>query len=655
MIMKNVIDVLAYDVIVFASTYKDVLLYSYNSSEELEIGTIVHVPWGHKSSLGLIYDLHPKTSPSPSTVDVKSIISTTNVILPNYMTRSILWLCKYYQISPFFVTKVFFNKSLKFDDNPSILINKYKSNPLEPTTLIKPIEINKTQGDIINSIISSDTTSHLLFGVTGSGKTHIYMKLMLSILEKQESVLLLVPEISLITPTIFKIRQYFSGDIISYSSELSLSKRAEAWYKIYSNKKPILIIGTRSSLNLPIANLGLIIMDEEHDHSYYHSSYPRYSSKLLAGFIAKYMNIKIVLGSATPDISSLLWAQQGHIKLHRLEKRAMGKVTNNIKIIEQKDLQEYQPSLIKQIRSITKINKKVLYLINQRGNYRRLYCQDCAYIFNCSNCGSSLIWHSDNNKLICHNCGLSRKAYHTCPNCHKHNLVFYGQGTKEIEKYFKKLMPELNIIRLDRDESVLERKIITTQIINGNFDILIGTQIISKGLDLADIGLIIVDAQSLLSSQDFLAEEKFIQTVIQIIGRGGRRKEDQYEVIILGGDSANVAIGSILKEQYELFFQKENYLRQKYNFPPHSYLLLLTINGKDEEQVKNKAYKLLREYNWSNALSIEPPYKRYYKVQGKVQYSILIKAKKRSDLIIVAQDISKITNWQIELDPISID
>ncbi len=655
MTMKNAIDVLEYNVLVLTSTYKDTALYTYVSNKKLELGTIVNVPWGDRISLGIVYSPRDNNQTQSNHINIREITSATDIVLPQYIAAAILWIASYYQVPVLFISKIFLSKSLKLGETKSSLRLKYETKTFSPNNLIKPIELSQKQTTIANSIIDSPELSHLIFAVTGSGKTHIYMRLIENMLFQKKSTLLLVPEISLIAPITAKIKQYFSGDIINYSSELSSTKKTELWYRIYNNQDPLLIIGTRSSLNLPISNLGLIILDEEHDSSYYHGQYPRYSAKLLAAFIGKFLKIKVVLGSATPDINSLFWAQKGHIKLHRLEQRALGKITNNITIIKQEDLLDCSKELINKIRLVAQTGKKTLYLINQRGNYRRLYCHDCAYVFNCHNCGSALIWHSDNSILLCHNCGLSSKAYHSCPNCHKHNLVFYGQGTKEIEKNFKSSLPELNIIRLDRDESMPKRSMIVSEIIKGNFDLLIGTQIISKGLDLGDIGLIVIDAQSLLANQDFLAEEKFVQIVIQIIGRGGRHSADPYEVIILGGDSANVALGSIINEQYELFFQKENYLRQKYNFPPHSYLLLLTINGKDENKVRSKAYKLMNEYQWGQSLSIEPPYKRYYKANGKIQYSILVKAKKRVDLITVAQDISHMPGWQIDLDPITID
>ena len=414
----------------------------------------------------------------------------------------------------------------KVERNPLALKKENKNKKLQLTE-----EQQIAYDKIEKSIQNKEFEEFLIYGVTGSGKTEIYMQLIEKVLELNESAILLVPEISL-TPQMLDrfIGRFGKEKLAVLHSKLSIGERHDEWIKIKEGNAKI-IIGARSAIFAPAQNLGIIIIDEEHDNSYKSESSPRYNAKELAEKICKEKNIPLVLGSATPDIKTFYRTEQNEIELLKLTKRANNSSLPSVEVVDLKNelatgnKSMLSFSLYEAMKQNLKEKKQTILFLNRRGYSTFIMCRECGYTMKCPNCNISLTYHSFQNKLKCHYCGHEEKTVKICPSCGSDKIRYFGTGTQKLEEEIKKIFPEASTIRMDVDTVTKKNshEEILNKFKNENIDILIGTQMVVKGHHFPKVTLVgVIAADSSLNIDDFRANERTFQILTQVAGRAGR-------------------------------------------------------------------------------------------------------------------------------------
>lgn len=450
--------------------------------------------------------------------------------------------------------------------------------------------LTKEQNEVYEGLLNSNKSINLLFGVTGAGKTEVYLHLSKKYLEEGKQVLILVPEISLTPQMINRVKERFE-DVIFYHSALTDQERYEQ-YKRVIQKEVRIVVGTRSSIFLPFDNLGLIIIDEEHDTSYKQDNSPCYSVKNVAIRLAHDFKGKVLLASATPSLDSYTRALKGEYGLLRLNKR-INNMLPDIEIINLANECKNKGSYIISKRLKEEIGNKlsrkeqIIILLNRRGYSPVVKCLDCASTLMCGSCDRALNYHCDVNLLKCHECGKEYKVPRYCPKCGSNNLAFYGFGTQKVEEELKRLFPFARIVRMDRDNTNKKgaHEKILEDFGNYQYDILIGTQMIAKGLDFPKVTLVgILNADAGLMHQDFNATNLTFNLLMQASGRSGRSINNGL-VIIQAFNPEHYVLKAILKQDYEYYYNIEMNYRYKLNYPPYSHILELIIYDINQEKV----------------------------------------------------------------------
>lgn len=460
---------------------------------------------------------------------------------------------------------------------------------------------------INNSIIQSVYKTFLLKGITGSGKTLVYFHLIRSALEMKKTALYLVPEISLTPQLIDRIENFFPGKVAILHSKLSDNERNTFFSEIYKGTYSI-VLGVRSGIFAPLKNLGIIIIDEEHDASYkQEQTSPRYNARDCAIMRANIEQCPIVLGSATPSIESYTNATDGKYELLKIDERADGAVLPIIDIVDMRRKAEkndkkssgttyFSQELVYKIKERIQRNEGVILFHNRRGFAPQLYCRDCGYVPMCKNCDISLTYHKLIDKLVCHYCGYSEPLPKICPVCGSNNLLTIGAGTERIEEELFQILKndgiDANIQRFDRDtsSSISQQRKILQNFMNGTIDILIGTQMLSKGIDIDRITLVgIINADLNLFFPDFRSYERTFQLITQVSGRAGRQKDNPGEVIIQTHNPDKEPIQFAANYDYEDFYNYEMIHRKSANYPPFTRFSKIEFQSYDLNEVESKA------------------------------------------------------------------
>ena len=460
------------------------------------------------------------------------------------------------------------------------------------------LKLTEEQQKALDSI--KDDGEYLLFGVTGSGKTEIYLQLIEKKLKDNKSSIMLVPEISLTPQTVDRFIARFGEDKIAVlHSKLSIGERFDQWNKIKEGRAKI-VIGARSAIFAPVKDLGLIIIDEEHDESYKSEMSPRYDAKEIAEYIAKTNKIPLILGSATPDLKSYYKAQNGEITLLTLTKRANN---SNLPVVEIVDLREelangnksmLSRKLQEEIHKNLLMNKQTILFLNRRGFSTFIMCRDCGYTVKCKRCDITMTYHKNENKLKCHYCGYEENVVKECPECHSKNIRYFGAGTQKLEDEVHNIFPDATTIRMDVDtvSKKNSHEEILNKFRNENINILIGTQMVVKGHHFPNVTLVgVIAADSSLNLGDFRANEKTFQTLTQVAGRAGRG-EYEGKVIVQTYNPDNYAIEYSKMQDYNLFYNTEIELRKQLKYPPFCDIILIDMSAKNLSELKNVAKNL---------------------------------------------------------------
>ena len=638
-----------YEVAPADKSYHGASLLTYGSNKPINSGQTVKFTLRNKDVLGFVV----KEVKEPN-FKVKLLIPQENQI-PDQSVELFNWLRSYYP-APAGVT------AQHFVPRVSYLSAKIQAARKEDNTSI-PVKSHKTtslQQQVIDNVPINTSGTFIVHGETGSGKTKVYVELAKKLLKQQLSALILVPEISL-SPQIYNgFKDSFGNKVLLTHSDLTPKQRGIVWRKVAESTEPFVVVGPRSALFLPYSKLGLIVVDEFHESAYKQESAPYYNSLRLASKLSQIHNCPLVLGSATPSVSEYYWAEQKNVPILTLPKLASPQSPGSQVAVESVNLSDstensghplLSKTLLKNISLALKNKEQILLFLNKRGSSRAILCQDCGWRSKCNNCNLPLTYHQDSYKLACHTCGFTTKPPTSCPSCSSSNIVFKSPGTKSIISSLEKLFPEAKLARFDKDNLKAER--IGTrhqEVISGEIDILVGTQILSKGHDLPKLGLVgILQAEASLQFPDFTANERSYQIIHQLIGRVGRGHRSG-TVVLQSYMPDNPTIQDAIKHNWQEFYAKELEQRRLFGFPPFFHLLKIeaarATPAKARQALEDQVSKL---QNNKSLVIVGPSPSFIEKKQGKSNWQLVIKAKNRSHLVEIVNGMPP--NFTANLDP----
>ncbi len=508
---------------------------------------------------------------------------------------------------------------------------------LVPTEDQKKV-LDQVSGDLLDGIFKT----YLLHGVTGSGKTQVYIELIKKALSVKKTALILVPEISLTPQMTSRLYNNFGETVSVIHSRMSLGERYDSWRKILKGKSKV-VIGARSALFAPLQNIGLIVVDEEHDASYKQfESAPKYNARDSAIILGSIVKCPVLLGSATPSIESMYNAQQKKYKLLELPKRIDGATLPDISLVnisierKRKKMENvFSNILLDKIEDRIKKKEGIIILQNRRGFSTQIYCEDCGEIETCDNCSVPMVFHINKNILECHYCGLIKKVSNACTNCGSLSIKYFGTGTERVEDELSFYFPGASIKRIDSD-SMSKKSSLSKTLLDfgrGNIDILVGTQMVSKGLDFPRLTLVgVISAETTLWLPDFRADERTFQLLTQVAGRAGRSKV-KGEVIIQTQNENYFTLQKVLMNDYAGFYQKELIDRTNAGYPPFSRLCLIETKDPKEEKAKGAITDFYKELiNYKKWLTISNPTTAVIaRLKGNYRFHILVKSFKEKD------------------------
>lgn len=627
--------------------------FTYSSKNKLEIGQIVKVEVGKKVLTGVI--LKETKKPTYPTKDIVSAIESQP--LPSQLVDLALWLSKYYIAPLATVLQTILPRGL--DKKRRANNNQHNIAKRDRTNIV----FNKQQLEVINTIKNTTSGTFLLQGITGSGKTEVYIEIARQTISSGKSVIVIVPEIALTSQLISEFSQHFDNLLLTHS-KMTESARHIVWSEALTCDAPRIVIGPRSALFTPLKDVGAIIIDEAHEPSLKQDQSPKYSALRAATILGRLHKAKVIFGSATPSLVDRYLAERSSQPILKLDEVAReNSLPPSIKLIDMTKRDNFKKhrflsdSLIEQINNTLSLKKQVLIFHNRRGSTSTSLCDKCGWTANCKNCHLPLSLHADQHNLRCHICGFSSNIPTSCPTCKNVGIIHKGIGTKLIESELRKLFPGANIARFDADNSTNEA--INTQYDNlytGDIDIIIGTQIVAKGLDLPHLRTVgIIQADTGLSIPDFNSNERTFQLLAQAVGRVGRNHHDT-QVIVQSYQPTHPSVVNGLTQNYEAFYKEALIERQNGLFPPFTHLLKLTCIYKTEAATIKNSKKVADEFKkaLNNDVKILGPTPAFYERQNNTyRWQLILKSPKREYLIDAIKLIPK-THWQSELDPTSL-
>ena len=525
-----------------------------------------------------------------------------------------------------------------------LILNEGKKNvePIKGKILEDNVILNEEQERAVNDIKENDKKFFLLKGITGSGKTEIYMNLIRSALEEGKGSIFLVPEISLTAQMTERLERLFADSVAILHSKLSDLEKRKEWAYIRNGDKKI-VIGARSAIFAPVQNLKYIIIDEEHENTYKQDNNPRYHVKNVGVKRALLEDgTKVILGSATPSFESYYQAKSGDLELIELRERFNKASLPEHKIIDLNEVHgNFSEELLEKMSDVLKKREQILLILNRKAFSSLIKCRDCGYTPICPNCSISLSYYRKDNRLKCNYCGYEKPFTKKCDNCGSDKLIQIGTGTEKIEMELDKYFPEARIVRID-SESVKTKKDyedIYNDFKNHKYDIMLGTQIIAKGFHFPDVTLVgIINSDIILNFPDFRAGEKTFQLLTQSAGRAGRGNKNG-EVIIQTFNGENELIRRTVKSDYEGYYEKEMEVRKMFNYPPFGRLIIVILSSDEENGLENKARllynkledKIRKAINIKENEMMSAPFKApIYKMNGRFRYQIFMKFNRKN-------------------------
>ena len=565
-------------------------------------------------------------------------------------------------------------KTLEKNEYVEIVEKKVERNPLANKQIAKTenLQLTDEQQNAYNSVMYAMQehrySQFLLYGITGSGKTEVYLQLIGEALKRNKTAIVLVPEISLTPQMIDRFIARFNQDEIAVlHSKLSIGERYDEWNKIKEGNAKI-IIGARSAIFAPTKNIGIIIIDEEHDSSYKSEAVPKYDAKEIAKKIAKENACPLVLGSATPDLVTYYKAQEGKIELLELTKRANHSKLPEVKIVDLKmELANGNRSMLSvalhdAIENNLKEKRQTILFLNRRGYSTFIMCRECGYTVKCKNCNISMTYHKTENKLKCHYCGYEENIVTVCPECHSTKIRYFGTGTQRLEQEINKIFPQASTIRMDIDTVTKKNshEEILNKFKNENIDILIGTQMVVKGHHFPNVTLVgVIAADSSLNIDDYRANERTFQLLTQVAGRAGRGQLDG-KVIIQTYNPENFSIICAQKQDYEMFYNTEIALRKQLKYPPFCDIMLIGFNSLSEKEIielSNRVYNYLKsKLDGQDFIVLKPMPSPIDKIQNRYRWRIILKGNITEEVnSIINECLQKIYEANYKNTRVSVD
>lgn len=628
-------------------------VFTYHATEQLKVGQLVTIPVGKQTLNGLV--VREVSKPSYDTKEIISIIE--EVPLPGSLIELSLWMSQYYRTPLATVLQTVLPRGLTTKRREKTA--KVHESSRTRTTIV----LNEDQVSALNKIMESSSVTVLLQGVTGSGKTEVYKEVARRTLAEDRSTIVLVPEISLTSQVVDEFTHEFPNVLVTHS-HMTEAERHVAWKKALTSPDPLIVVGPRSALFMPVPNLGAVIVDEAHEPSYKQEQAPRYSALRAASVLGRAAGARVVLGSATPLVADRYVAEANGSPIVVLPRSARGnaKATTTI-LVDMKKRDNFKKhrfisdALLQQIEHNTASGKQTLIFHNRRGSASTTLCENCGWAAECPRCFVPLVLHADTFTLSCHICDSRAKVPTTCPVCHSADIIHKGIGTKLIESELRRLFPKATIARFDGDtannETVNEKY---KELYDGTIDIAIGTQVVAKGLDLPKLHTVgVIQADSGLALPDYASAERAYQLLAQVVGRVGRDERDT-TVVVQSYQPTHPVIQFGLKQDYEGFYEYALKERQKGGFPPFRYLLQLTDVYKTEAAAIRNAKVLSQELRQKLPKGIEvlgPTPAFYERQHDTYRWQLTLKSPKR-DALVQALAYLPLTHWQSDLDPSSL-
>ena len=519
------------------------------------------------------------------------------------------------------------------------------------------------------SVDETNGRTFLLQGITGSGKTEVYLRAAAKAVEQGKQVLMLVPEIALTAQLVKRFKAWF-GDMVAVAhSKLSQNERGDVWYKMHTHQANILI-GVRSAVFAPFKNLGLIIIDEEHESSYKQEERPNYHARAVALQRSRYTGAPLILGSATPDLESYYNATSGEYEHLRLTKRATGSLLPSVEIVDmRKELQERNFSVLSRklkqaLVTTASSGEQAIVLLNRRGYSTFVLCRDCGASIVCPHCAVALVYHSAGEAMRCHYCGNTAEIPAECPTCHSRRIKFFGTGTQKAEAELEEL-PEIRVLRMDQDSTAQKfaHADILSSFARGERNVLIGTQMVAKGHDIPNVTLVgVLSADSALNLPDFRASERTFSLLTQAAGRAGRGDKAGH-VIFQAYDVENKVLQQAARQDYDNFALDELKDREAFFYPPFAQMLKMTVWDKDEGQALALAKKVTTflqaqqlEGKLNDILVLGPFPGLVAKVRDMYRFNILVKAKDMQTVkdALLDSEFREQRNLFFDVDPVNV-
>ena len=560
--------------------------YTYRIKEgETKFGCRVSVFFGKRKLVGYVVKV---LDDYPLDFEVKDIIKSIDKepIFTVELLDTAKWMSKVYISSVGQILSMMI-PSGKRESESALFSSEEDFSPIK--------KLSDEQQEALDSIISNPGETFYLYGVTGSGKSEVYLRAAEEVIKKGKKVIYLVPEITLTHQLLNDISLRFSNRVALLHSALTPSQRLKHWHRIINGEADI-AIGARSAVFAPFKDVGLIIIDEEHENSYKSGQTPRYHARQVAQKRAANMNSTLVMGSATPSLEAYLSMKKGLMKRLDLKTKVAGGSEAKVRIVNMlKENRTISKTLEEEIRSALSDKAGVILFLNRRGYTYYYHCNSCGYVEECPNCSIALTYHKSSERMVCHYCGYSTPLVNKCSKCGSHDMSVAGFGTERVEEEASKLFPSAKIARLDTDVAGSDKEGVKKTIEefkNGNIDILLGTQMVAKGLNFPRLRLVgVILADSTLSVPDFRSEERTFSLLEQVKGRAGRYRDDGRVVIQTYRVDDN-AIKAVRDQKATDFYENELEIRRSLNFPPYSRLVSLTLRSRSEDGVKKAADEL---------------------------------------------------------------
>lgn len=644
-----------YEVLAGSQRYHGNEALTYASTTPLKTGVLVLVPLRNEVVVGVV--LQKTTKP---TFKTKSILKPLGLrSLPSESIELLNWMTAYYPAPLGVITSQFIPRSLTREARGTS-----QPKPINPVTLVSLPPLTTEQRTILRLINKTPRDrSVLLHGDTGTGKTRVYIELAKQEINKKRSVLVLTPEISLTPQLVRDFEQAFGPQVVVIHSNLTDAERRKAWLRVLETDQPLIVVGPRSALFVPFPSLGLIVIDEAHETAYKQEQAPYYYAHRVAAKLASVYNARLILGTATPNVSDYYVAQAKDAPILRMSTLAtsINDLAPQITVVNARDITNYTRSphlsdeLLNAIQTALRNREQALVFLNRRGTARLVVCQVCGWQATCPICDLPLTYHGDSHLMRCHTCGYKAQAISLCPTCNSTDILYKSVGTKSIVVALARLFPKAHIQRFDTDNKKSERfEQHYKKIAGGTVDIIVGTQLLVKGLDLPNLSVVgVVAADTSLSFPDYTAEERTYQLLTQVIGRIGRGHRTG-SAIIQTYNPDSPAIKAAVRKDWESFYAIQLAERKQFLFPPFCYILKLTCVRKSPEAAQ-KASTVLMQRIHQIGLPIRlvgPAPSFYEKTTGGYRWQIIVKAKNRSHLLSVVKMLP--ANWTYNLDPLNL-